>query len=68
MKIQYFFRIFAEHHTKTNRNNSMSYNFSNYETHYKNLTFLGVKIIIGQLGNLILNFAYTIMIGQHSSE
>ena len=63
-----FFRIFAEHYTKTNRNNSMSYNFSNYETHYKNLTFLGVPIIIGQLGNLILNFADTLMIGHHSTE
>ena len=46
----------------------MSYQFSKYETHYCNLTYLGVPIIIGQLGNLILNFADTLMIGHHSTE
>ena len=46
----------------------MSYQFTKYETHYKNLTYLGVPIIIGQLGNLILNFADTLMIGHHSTE
>lgn len=46
----------------------MSYQFSKYETHYRNLTYLGVPIIIGQLGNLILNFADTLMIGHHSTE
>ena len=46
----------------------MSYQFTQYETHYKNLTYLGVPIIIGQLGNLILNFADTLMIGHHSTE
>ena len=46
----------------------MSYQFSKYETHYRNLTYLGVPIIIGQLGNLILNFADTLMIGHHSTK
>ena len=46
----------------------MSYQFSKYETHYRNLTYLGVPIIIGQLGNLILNFADTLMIGRHSTN
>ena len=46
----------------------MSYQFTKYETHYKNLTYLGIPIIIGQLGNLILNFADTLMIGHHSTE
>ena len=46
----------------------MSYQFTQYETHYKNLTYLGIPIIIGQLGNLILNFADTLMIGHHSTE
>ena len=46
----------------------MSYQFTKHETHYKNLTYLGVPIIIGQLGNLILNFADTLMIGHHSTE
>ena len=46
----------------------MSYQFSRYETHYRNLTYLGVPIIIGQLGNLILNFADTLMIGHHSTK
>ena len=46
----------------------MSYQFSKYETHYRNLTYLGVPIIIGQLGNLILNFADTLMIGHHSTR
>ena len=46
----------------------MSYQFSRYETHYRNLTYLGVPIIIGQLGNLILNFADTLMIAHHSTE
>ena len=46
----------------------MSYQFSRYETHYRNLTYLGVPIIIGQLGNLILNFADTLMISHHSTE
>ena len=46
----------------------MSYQFSKYETHYRNLTYLGVPIIIGQLGNLILYFADTLMIGHHSTK
>ena len=45
----------------------MSYHLSTYTTHYKNLIFLGVPIIVGQLGNSILSFADTIMVGHHST-
>ena len=68
MKIQLFFRTFAAHLDNIIAINSMSYQFSKYETHYRNLTYLGVPIIIGQLGNLILNFADTLMIGHHSTK
>lgn len=37
-------------------------------THYKTLLKLGLPIIIGQLGMIILGFADTLMIGQHSTE
>lgn len=46
----------------------MAYHFSAYASHYKNLTFLGVPIIIGQLGNIILAFTDTLMIGHHSTK
>ena len=46
----------------------MSYQFAKYATHYRNLTYLGVPIIIGQLGNIILSFADTLMIGHHSTQ
>lgn len=46
----------------------MSYQFSQYSSHYRNLTFLGVPIIIGQLGNIVLAFADTLMIGHHSTK
>lgn len=45
----------------------MSYHLSTYTTHYKNLIFLGVPIIVGQLGNIILSFADTLMVGHHST-
>ncbi len=45
----------------------MNYRFSDYRSHYRNLIFLGVPIIVGQLGNIVLNFADTLMIGRHST-
>lgn len=45
----------------------MKYQFSIYKSHYKNLTLLGVPVVIGQVGNIILSFADTIMIGQHDT-
>ena len=62
------FRTFAVPLSFIQKQKGMSYQFSKYETHYRNLTYLGVPIIIGQLGNLILNFADTLMIGHHSTE
>lgn len=62
------FRTFAVPLSFIQKQKGMSYQFSKYETHYCNLTYLGVPIIIGQLGNLILNFADTLMIGHHSTE
>lgn len=34
-----------------------------YKQHYKALIFLGLPIVIGQLGVIILGFADTLMIG-----
>ena len=39
-----------------------------YSQHYGALTKLGVPIVIGQVGNIILSFADTLMVGQHSME
>lgn len=35
--------------------------------HYSTLIKLGTPIVIGQIGNLVLNFADTLMIGHHST-
>ncbi len=37
-----------------------------YTTHYKSLTALGLPIIVGQIGNIVLGFADTLMVGRHS--
>lgn len=42
--------------------------FKTYQGHYKALLFLGVPIIIGQIGVIILGFADTLMIGHHSTS
>ena len=39
-----------------------------YKQHYKALIFLGLPIVIGQVGVIILGFADTLMIGHHSTE
>lgn len=38
-----------------------------YHRHYKELIYLGVPIMIGQLGTIVLGFADTMMIGHHSA-
>lgn len=38
-----------------------------YGGHYKALFFLGLPIVIGQLGVIVLGFADTLMIGHHST-
>lgn len=38
-----------------------------YKSHYKALAFLGLPIIIGQVGMIVLGFADTLMIGHHST-
>lgn len=38
-----------------------------YNTHYKALSYLGIPIIIGQIGSIVLGFADTLMIGRHST-
>ncbi len=40
---------------------------SNYQAHYKATLKLGLPIIIGQIGNVVLGVADTLMIGQHST-
>lgn len=39
-----------------------------YLSHYKTLITLGLPIVVGQLGIIILSFADTMMIGQHSTN
>lgn len=41
--------------------------YETYKGHYKALFFLGLPIVIGQLGIIILGFADTLMIGHHST-
>lgn len=38
-----------------------------YKDHYKALLFLGLPIVIGQIGVIVLGFADTLMIGHHST-
>lgn len=42
--------------------------FKNYKKHYRALFYLGLPIVIGQLGVIILGFADTLMIGHHSTD
>ena len=39
-----------------------------YKNHYKALFFLGLPIVIGQVGVIVLGFADTLMIGHHSTN
>lgn len=39
-----------------------------YLPYYRKLTLLGLPIIIGQLGQIVLGFSDTLMIGHHSTE
>lgn len=41
--------------------------FSKYVSHYRQLLSLGIPIMIGQLGMIILSFADTMMVGNHST-
>ena len=36
--------------------------------HYKDLLRLGTPIVIGQIGQIVLNLADTLMIGHHNTE
>ncbi|MCD8289921.1 MAG: MATE family efflux transporter [Prevotella sp.] len=44
----------------------MAYSFRIYSPHYRSLVKLGVPIVMGQIGNIVLGFADTLMIGHHS--
>ncbi|MGI6233033.1 MAG: MATE family efflux transporter, partial [Prevotella sp.] len=44
----------------------MILSLSQYSSHASALIKLGLPIIIGQLGNIILGFADTLMIGHHT--
>ncbi len=46
----------------------MDISISKYTYHYKQLCVLGLPIVIGQLGNIVLGFADTMMVGRHSME
>ena len=41
---------------------------TNYRAHYRNIIRLGTPIVLGQLGNIILGFIDTIMVGQYSGD
>ena len=45
----------------------MTYFFQSYASHYKALGRLGLPIVIGQIGQIVLGFADTMMIGHHST-
>ena len=38
-----------------------------YKGHYKALFYLGLPIVIGQMGVIVLGFADTLMVGHHST-
>ncbi len=40
----------------------------NNSRHYRDLLLLGLPIIVGQLGQIVLGFADTLMIGHHSTQ
>lgn len=42
--------------------------YHTYKPHYKTLIYLGIPIVIGQIGQIILAFADTLMIGHHSTN
>ena len=42
--------------------------FKEYTSHYKALLYLGIPIIIGQLGIIVMGFADTLMISWHSKD
>ncbi len=44
------------------------YQLISYKKHYKALIYLGIPIVIGQVGIIILGFADTLMIGHHSAN
>ncbi len=46
----------------------MNNSHNTYKEHYKALIFLGVPIVIGQIGQIVLGFADTLMIGHHSTN
>lgn len=45
----------------------MNIQFNTYKEHYKALIYLGLPIVIGQIGVIVLGFADTLMIGHHST-
>lgn len=42
--------------------------FLRYKEHYRALIYLGIPIVIGQIGIIVLGFADTLMIGHHSTN
>lgn len=45
----------------------MKHFFNTYKRHYHALIYLGLPIIIGQMGVIVLGFADTLMVGHHST-
>lgn len=42
--------------------------WESYREHYKVLIYIGIPIVIGQVGQIVLAFADTMMIGHHSTD
>lgn len=42
--------------------------YNQYKSHYKSLIYLGIPIVIGQIGQIIMSFTDTLMIGHHSTD
>ena len=39
-----------------------------YTTCYRDLSYLGIPIIIGQIGTIVMSFTDTLMIGHNSTQ
>ena len=39
-----------------------------YTAYCRDLSYLGIPIIIGQIGTIVMSFADTLMIGHHSTQ
>ncbi len=60
-------RIIITNKKRKATSNLLPIAMNKYTYHYKSLTYLGIPIVVGQIGTIILGFADTLMIGHHST-